>query len=108
MPPDSSRPDDLHPDEDLHPGTPDVVALRRRVLVTGVLTLLAWVGAVVVLDAVGLRGPLYALVAAALIYVAVVRPLMRPVREAIALRRRLAYQSWLDAREADDDGPPRG
>jgi hypothetical protein len=95
---------DLPPDPaDLHPGTPDPVALRRRVLLTGVLSLLAWVGAVVLLDALGL-GPFFAVLAAAVIYLLVVRPLMRPVREAIGLRRRLAYQAWQDARDEDGRG----
>ena len=87
--------------DDLHPGTPDVAALRRRVLLTGVLTLGAWVVALVVLDALGL-GPWSALLAAVVIYVVVVRPLMRPVRDAVRLRRRLAYQAWLDSRESSD------
>ena len=94
----------MHPDDDLHPQTPDVAALRRRVLLTGVLTLGAWVLAVVLLDALGL-GPLFAVLAAVAIYLLVVRPLMRPVRDAVRLRRRLAYQAWLDER---DDAEPSG
>ena len=90
-----------HDVDDLHPGTPDVGALRRRVLLTALLSLGAWVVALVALDALGL-GPLYAVLAAAVIYVLVIRPLMAPVREALRLRRRLAYQAWLDSRE---DGP---
>ena len=84
--------------DDLHPEAPDVGALQRRVLLTGVLALVVWVAAVVVLDALGL-GPLFAVAAAALVYLLVVRPLMRPVRDALALRRRLAYQAWLEQRE---------
>jgi hypothetical protein len=95
------------PVEDLHPETPDVAALRRRVLLTAVVTLAAWVAAIVLLDALGL-GPVFAVVAAALIYVLVVRPLMRPVREAVALRRGLAYQAWLDSRDDDADAPDGG
>ena len=92
----------MHPDEpELEPGTPDPAALRRRVLLTAVLALALWVVAVVVLDAFS-APPLYGLLAAALIFVFVVRPLMQPVREAVRLRRRLAYQAWLDAR--DDRG----
>jgi hypothetical protein len=91
------------PDEELHPETPDVGALQRRVLVTGVLALGAWVVALVLLDALGL-GPFSAVLAALVIYVAVVRPLMRPVRDAVRLRRRLAYQAWLDSREEDGRG----
>lgn len=91
------------PADDLHPGTPDVAALRRRVLLTALVSMLAWVCAVVVLDALAL-GPLFAALAALLIYLVVVRPLMRPVRNAVRLRRRLAYQAWLDSRADSDDG----
>lgn len=94
---------------DLHPEAPDTFALRRRVLLTAAVTLVLFVGAVVVLDA--LRAPsLAALVVAALLWLFVVRPMMRPVREAVALRRRLAYAAWADARESGalDDGDPRG
>jgi hypothetical protein len=38
----------------------------------------------------------------AALYGVVVRPLMRPVREASKLRRSLAYQAFLDGR---DEGP---
>ena len=86
--------------DDLHPRTPDVAALQRRVLLTGVLALSAWFAALWVLDALGL-GPWYALGAAVVLYVVLVRPLMRPVREAVALLRRLAYQAWLDSRDDD-------
>jgi hypothetical protein len=36
------------------------------------------------------------LIALVLEYLLIVRPLMRPVRDAVKLRRRLAYQAWLD------------
>jgi hypothetical protein len=97
-------PDDQPFDGDLHPGTPDVGGLRRRVLLTGVLALAAWFGALVILDALGL-GPWFAVLAAVILHVVLIRPLMRPVREAIALRRRLAFQAWLDSRDDDGDGP---
>ncbi len=42
------------------------------------------------------------LVVAVLLYVVVVRPLMRPVREAVGLRRRLAYQAFLHEREQQE------
>ena len=35
----------------------------------------------------------------AVVYVAVIRPLMRPVREASKLRRRLAYQAFRDGKD---------
>ncbi|HUR13701.1 MAG TPA: hypothetical protein VM097_04330 [Mycobacteriales bacterium] len=74
---------------------PDVNALKRRVLLTGALSIFlffftGW--AVAALDADG--G--WFLIALALEYLLVVRPLMRPVRDAVKLRRRLAYQAWLD------------
>jgi hypothetical protein len=45
----------------------------------------------------------YALVGAALIWFFVVRPLMQPVRDAVTLRRRLAYQAWLEQRDGQGD-----
>ena len=94
--------DESRPEPDLHPATPDVAALQRRVLLTGVLALSAWFAALWALDALGL-GPWYALGAAVLLYVLLVRPLMRPVREAVALRRRLAYQAFLHEREQQQE-----
>jgi hypothetical protein len=94
---------DLHDPADLHPDTPDTAALRRRVLLTGVLTLAAWIGVVVLLDALRL-GPFFAVLAAAILYLLVIRPLMRPVRDAVKLRRRLAYQAWLDGRDETGGG----
>jgi hypothetical protein len=79
---------------------PDTLALRRRVLGIGLLALvlffaLAWTVAwLEVSDAwlvVGMVG----------LYLLVVRPLMHPVREAVRLRRRLAYQAWLDEQGRD-------
>jgi hypothetical protein len=69
--------------------------LKRRVLLVGVLALalflatawtIAWLN---VSDA-------WLLIAMVLLYLVVIRPLMAPVREAVKLRRRLAYQAWLD------------
>lgn len=99
----------LPSDDDLHPDAPDTYALRRRVLLTGAVTLVLFVAALVLLDALQAPAPA-GLVVAALLYLVVVRPMMRPVREAVALRRRLAFQAWADARDAGtlDDGPPRG
>ncbi len=76
-------------------GAPDTYALRRRVLAAAVVSIglflvtaytIAWLE---VADA-------WLLIAMVLEYFLVIRPLMRPVREAVALRRRLAYQAWLD------------
>ena len=74
---------------------PDTYALRRRVLLAGLLSLvlffaIAWTVAWLdVSDA-------WLVVGVVLLYLCVTRPLMHPVREAVKLRRRLAYQAWLD------------
>lgn len=80
------------------PKAPDTYALRRRVLGVGLLSLvlffsLAWTVAwLEVSDG-------WLLLGAVLLYVGVTRPLMHPVREAVRLRRRLAYQAWLDEQQ---------
>ena len=79
-------------------GLPDVGALRRRVLLAGVLTLALFLTASYVVSTLDVS-QLWLLVVLALVYVTVTRPLMRPVREVVALRRRLAYQAWLEQRE---------
>jgi hypothetical protein len=72
--------------------------LKRRVLLTGVIALVlflttAWTVAwLQVADA-------WLLVAMVVEYLVVIRPLMAPVRESVKLRRRLAYQAWLDEKE---------
>jgi type IV secretory pathway TrbD component len=77
---------------------PDTDALRRRVLLTGVVGLvlffaISWVIAYLeVSDA-------WLLVAMAIVYLAVLRPLLKPVRDAVKLRRRLAYQAYLDEKK---------
>lgn len=80
-------------------GVPDTYALRRRVLFAGLATLvmflvvtftLAW------LDDFTGRFNFWVVPLMVLVYLTVTRPLLRPVREAIKLRRRLAYQAWLD------------
>jgi hypothetical protein len=87
---------------ELHPQTPDPGTLRRRVLLTGLLALGLYVVALVVLDAFGAPA-WYALLVAGLIWFFVVRPLMQPVRDAVRLRRRLAYQAWLEQRDEQGD-----
>lgn len=88
-----------HPDGgELAPGTPDPYALRRRVLLTGVVTLVLFLTAGYLVTAAE-ASSLWLLPALALIWVLVVRPMMRPVREATALRRRLAYQAYLAQRQ---------
>lgn len=87
--------------DDLHPQVPDTVALRHRVLLTGALTLALLLAYTYVLTAVG-ADDVWALPGMVVVYVLVVRPLMRPVRAAVRLRRRLAYRAFLDSR--DDRG----
>lgn len=86
---------------DLHPDLPDPAALRRRVLLTGVVSLVLFLAIGYVVAATG-RSDGWLLVAMVPVYLLVVRPLMRPVRAATALRRRLAYQAFLDQRSGDD------
>ncbi|MGZ6793082.1 MAG: hypothetical protein ACXVFV_09020 [Mycobacteriales bacterium] len=85
------------PDE-LPLGVPDTYALRRRVLLTGVVALLLFFVTAYAITWLGVSDA-WLLIAMALEYLLVVRPLMHPVREALALRRRLAYQAYLDERE---------
>lgn len=90
--------EELAPD-DLAPGTPDPLALRRRVLGTGVLTLALFLATAYVITALDVSS-LWLVLAVVLLYALVVRPLMRPVHEATALRRRLAYQAYLDGKDS--------
>ena len=80
------------------PAVPDPLALRRRVLAAAAVTLLSFFGLGYVVTAVG--APAWLLLPALLIVlVLVVRPLMAPVLAANRLRRRLAYQAFLDSRD---------
>jgi cbb3-type cytochrome oxidase subunit 3 len=83
-------------------GVPDTSALRRRVLLTGLVAfvlflaigwLVAWLE---VADA-------WLLIGMGLVYVTVMRPMLRPVREAIRLRRRLAYSAYLAEKEKEKE-----
>ena len=80
------------------PVAPDPAALRRRVLLTAVLTLGAYLTTAYVLSVTGAPSWLL-LPALVLIAVLVVRPLMAPVFAANRLRRRLAYQAFLEQRD---------
>jgi hypothetical protein len=84
--------------DDLDPQVPDTFALRRRVLLTGALSLTLFLGYGYLLAAAQ-ASQLWALPGIVILYVVVIRPLMRPVREAVQLRRRLAYQAFLDSKE---------
>jgi fatty acid desaturase len=83
-----------------HPGTPDPADLRRRVLLAGALMLGAFFVLGYALTAVG-APPWLLLPALLLVAVLGARPLMAPVLAASRLRRRLAYQAFLEQREAD-------
>ena len=98
---------DDRPADDLHPDAPDTFALRRRVLLTALVAFVLYVLSLVVIETVGLPS-WSALPALVLVYVLAVRPLMRPVREAVALRRRLAYLAWAEQRGTADGEAPHG
>lgn len=88
---------------DLHPDTPDVGALRRRVLLAGVATFALFLAASGLVSALEVSS-LWLLLAVAVVYVLVTRPLMQPVYDALRLRRRLAYQAFLDMRAEEQGG----
>ena len=88
----------MHPAGEDDPPLLDTFALRRRVLLTGVLSLGLFLIYGYLLAAV--EAPqFWVLPGMVILYVVVIRPLMRPVREAVQLRRRLAYQAFLDSKE---------
>ena len=91
------------PEDDLHPDTPDTFALRRRVLLAGLVTFVLFLAASGLVSALEVSS-LWLLLAIALVYVLVTRPLMQPVFDAIRLRRRLAYQAYLQMREHEEGG----
>jgi hypothetical protein len=74
-------------------GAPDTYALRRRVLLVAVIVVPLYLLASYLIFLLDVSDA-WLLIAIALIYLVVVRPLMRPVRDAIKLRRRLAYEAW--------------
>ena len=79
---------------------PDPMALRRRVLLAALVTLVAFFVLGYAVTAVG--GPPWLLLPGLLlVLVLVVVPLMRPVLAANRLRRRLAYQAFLETRGED-------
>lgn len=82
-------------------GAPDTYALRRRVLLVAVLVLPLYIAASYLVFWLDVSDA-WLLIGLALIYLLVIRPLMRPVREAIKLRRRLAYEAWLDEKHRPD------
>lgn len=86
-------------DEDLAPGTPDPAALKRRVLLSAAVTFVLFAVVLYLVDLARAPG-FWVLLGMALVYAFLVRPLMRPVHDAVRLRRRLAYQAYLDSRES--------
>jgi type IV secretory pathway TrbD component len=84
-------------DPHVEPQLLDTYALRRRVLLTGALSLGLFLVYGYVLAAFE-TSQVWVLPGVVILYVAVVRPLMRPVREAVRLRRRLAYQAYLESK----------
>ena len=83
------------------PLPPDPAALRRRVLLTGAVTLALFVVVAYAVASAGLAD-WWLLVAMVAVYGLVVRPLMRPVRNASRLRRSLAYQAFREGRERQE------
>ncbi len=83
----------------------DSSGLQRRVLLTGLLTLVAFVTVGVLLTA-GNQPAWLLLPAMVIVYAVLVRPLMRPVHASNRLRRDLAYTAFLQGRDgrAGDDG----
>lgn len=76
----------------------DTLALRRRVLLTGIVTMVLFLAVALAITSTGLPDAMV-LPAMVVLYAAVVRPLMQPVRDAVRLRRHLAYQAFLEQRE---------
>lgn len=74
---------------------PDPSALKRRVLLTGLLSFALWLTLAWVIAWLEISDA-WLVIGTVVLYICVTRPLMHPVREAIRLRRRLSYQAWLD------------
>ncbi len=78
-------------------------ALRRRVLLTGFVTLALFTAAAFVI-AVAKASDAYLLLSLVVIYLLVIRPLLAPVRAANRHRKALAYQAFLDSRRDGQEG----
>ncbi|MBK5305986.1 MAG: hypothetical protein JJD92_04780 [Frankiaceae bacterium] len=88
----------------MEPHAPDPAVLRRRVLLAGALSLLLFGIVAYVVAAAGVSD-WWLLVGMVIVYGLVIRPLMQPVRDASKLRRRLAFQAFLDSKKDGDDNP---
>ncbi len=86
----------------MHPGTPDSYALRRRVLLAGLVTFSLYLATTVVVFALGVSRA-WVLPALVVIFFGVTRPLMAPVFAALRLRRQMAFQAFLEMREQEQD-----
>jgi hypothetical protein len=75
--------------------TPHTNALKRRVLCVGVLSFALWLSLAWTIAWLEVSDA-WLVIGTVVLYLLITRPLMHPVREAIKLRRRLAYQAWLD------------
>lgn len=82
------------------PDPTDNGALQRRVLLTAVVTMVLFLAVAVAITSTGLPD-WTVLPSAVLLYVLVVRPMMQPVREAVRLRRDLAYHAYRDQKRGD-------
>lgn len=80
------------------PAPIDTSALQRRVLLTAVVTLVLLFAVMAAIVSSGLPDWLV-LPAVVLLYVLVVRPMMQPVRDAVRLRRDLAYHAFLEQKK---------
>ena len=78
----------------------DTSSLRRRVLLVGLISFIAFFAISITITSTGLADWLV-LPAVVLLYLLVIRPLMAPVRDAIRLRRAVAYQAFLAQKQAD-------
>lgn len=77
---------------------PNPTALRRRVLLAGLVTFALFLALAYLVASTGLAD-WWLLVGAVVLYGLVVRPLMKPVRDASKLRRSLAYQAFLEQKK---------
>ena len=85
----------------MHPDAPDPYALRRRVLLAGALSLLLFFIVAYIVATAGVSD-WWLLVGMVIVYGVVTRPLMQPVRDASKLRRRLAFQAFLDSKKDEE------
>lgn len=77
---------------------PDPVALRRRVVLTALVSFPLFVLVAFGIASAGLPD-WWLVVAMVAVFGLVIRPMMRPVRDASRLRRSLAYQAFLESKK---------